>query len=50
VTELTGLEHSLKNEFIFAERHQRGNPRARVEFEKLVAETGVSPKQLIFDN
>jgi hypothetical protein len=29
VTELTGLEHSLKNEFIFAERHQRANPRAR---------------------
>ncbi len=28
VTELTGLEHSLKNEFIFAERHQRANPRA----------------------
>ena len=26
VTELTGLEHSLKNEFIFAERHQRSNP------------------------
>ena len=23
VTELTGLEHSLKNEFIVAERHQR---------------------------
>ena len=28
VTELTGLEHSLKNEFIFAERHQRANPKA----------------------
>src|SRR5450631_785135 len=35
VTELTGLEHSLKNEFIFAERHQRSNPRAKAEFEKL---------------
>jgi hypothetical protein len=46
VTELTGLEHSLKNEFIFAERHQRSNPKARAEFEKLVAETGASPKLL----
>ena len=46
VTELTGLEHSLKNELIYAERHQRSNPRARVEFEKLVKETGVAPKLL----
>jgi hypothetical protein len=48
VTELTGLEHSLKNEFIFAERHQRANPRAKAEFDKLVAETGVSPALLTF--
>jgi len=48
VTELTGLEHSLKNEFIFAERHQKSNPRARAEFEKLVAETGASPVLLTF--
>ena len=48
VTELTGLEHSLKNEFIYAERHQRSNPRARAEFEKLVAETGAVPKLLDF--
>jgi hypothetical protein len=48
VTELTGLEHSLKNEFIFAERHQRSNPRAKAEFEKLVAETGAAPKLLSF--
>jgi hypothetical protein len=48
VTELTGLEHSLKNEFIFAERHQKSNPRARVEFEKLVAETGAKPGLLNF--
>ena len=48
VTELTGLEHSLKNEFIFAERHQRSNPRARAEFEKLIAETGAAPKLLTF--
>jgi len=48
VTELTGLEHSLKNEFIFAERHQRSNPRARAEFEKLAAETGAKPRLLTF--
>lgn len=46
VTELTGLEHSLKNEFIFAERHQRANPRARAEFEKLAKEFGAVPKML----
>ena len=48
VTEFTGLEHSLKNEFIFAERHQKSNPRARAEFEKLAAETGASPGLLRF--
>jgi hypothetical protein len=48
VTELTGLEHSLKNEFLFAERHQLSNPRAKAEFEKLAAETGASPKLLTF--
>jgi hypothetical protein len=48
VTELTGLEHSLKNEFLFAERHQKSNPRARAEFEKLAAETGASPALLTF--
>jgi hypothetical protein len=46
VTELTGLEHSLKNEFLFAERHQRANPRARAEFEKLSKEIGAHPKLL----
>jgi hypothetical protein len=46
VTELTGLEHSLKNEFIFAERHQKSNPRARAEFEKLAAQFGVKPERL----
>lgn len=48
VTELTGLEHSLKNEFIFAERHHRSNPRARGEFEKLAKEIGAVPKLLSF--
>jgi hypothetical protein len=47
VTELTGLEHSLKNEFIFAERHQQANPRARAEFDKLAKETGAAPKLLV---
>jgi hypothetical protein len=46
VTELTGLEHSLKNEFIFAERHQKSNQRARAEFDRLVKETGIAPKLL----
>jgi hypothetical protein len=46
VTELVGLEHSLKNEFIFAERHQRANPRARAEFEKLAKEIGAAPSLL----
>jgi hypothetical protein len=48
VTELTGLEHSLKNEFIFAERHQRANPAAKAEFEKLVEQVGVAPSLLTF--
>jgi hypothetical protein len=48
VTELTGLEHSLKNEFIFAERHQRANPKAKAEFEKLAGEIGAQPKLLAF--
>jgi Methyltransferase domain len=48
VTEFTGFEHTQKNEMIFAERHQRSNPRARVEFEKLAKEIGASPKLLSF--
>ena len=43
VTELTGLEHSLKNELILAERHQMTNPKARAELDKLVEEIGVRP-------
>lgn len=46
VTELTGLEHSLKNELIFAERHQRSNPAARAEYEKLAREIGAAPELL----
>jgi hypothetical protein len=48
VTELTGLEHSLKNEFIFAERHHRSNPKAKADFEKLAQEIGAQPKLLHF--
>ncbi|HWA03622.1 MAG TPA: SAM-dependent methyltransferase [Rhizomicrobium sp.] len=48
VTELTGLEHSLKNEFILAERHQRASSAARSEYERLVLQFGVSPKLLRF--
>ena len=46
VTELTGLEHSLKNEFIFAERHQSANPQARAEFLRLAEQFGVAPNLL----
>src|ERR1700712_1968481 len=48
VTEFTGFEHTQKNEMFFAERHQRSNPRAKAEFEKLVQEIGASPKLLGF--
>jgi hypothetical protein len=48
VTEFTGFEHTQKNEMLFAERHQRSNPRARAEFEKLVQEIGVAPGLLTF--
>jgi hypothetical protein len=46
VTELTGLEHSLKNEFLFAERHQRSNATAKAEFDRLAQQFGVVPKLL----
>ena len=46
VTELTGLEHSLKNEFIFAERHQLANSAAKAEFDRLVQQFGVVPRLL----
>jgi hypothetical protein len=48
VTEFTGFEHTQKNEMFFAERHQRSNPRAKAEFEKLTAQLGVAPKLLTF--
>ena len=46
VTEFTGFEHTQKNEMIFAERHQRSNPRAKAAFEKLAEEIGAVPKLL----
>jgi hypothetical protein len=46
VTELTGLEHSMKNELILAERHQRSNPQARRELDQLIEQIGVRPALL----
>jgi hypothetical protein len=46
VTELTGLEHSMKNELILAERHQRSNAQARGELTRLVEQLGVKPALL----
>jgi len=44
VTELTGWEHSLKNELILARKVHREHRDARVELEKLLETTGVRPK------
>ena len=44
VTELTGWEHSLKNELILARRVHKEHRGARAELEKLVETTGVRPK------
>jgi hypothetical protein len=44
VTELTGWEHSLKNELILARRVHREHRGARAELQKLVETTGVRPK------
>jgi len=49
VTELVGLEHSLKNELILAERHQRSNPLAQRELDKLVDQFGVRPGLIAAD-
>jgi hypothetical protein len=46
VTELTGMEHTLKNEFIFAERHQLTNSVAKAEYLRLADQFGVVPKLL----
>ena len=44
VTELTGWEHSLKNELILARRVHRENRGAREKLESLLQSTGVAPK------
>ena len=44
VTELTGWEHSLKNELILARRVHREHRGAREELKKLLETTGVRPK------
>lgn len=46
VTELVGWEHSLKNELILAERHQRSNAMAKAALDKLVDQLGVRPTLL----
>ena len=42
-TELVGWEHSLKNELILAERHQRSNAMAKAALDRLVDQLGVRP-------
>jgi hypothetical protein len=44
VTELTGWEHSLKNELILGRRVHRENRPARERLEALLRETQVAPK------
>jgi hypothetical protein len=44
VTELTGWEHSLKNELILARRLRRDDPDARRRLSTVLAATGVNPK------
>jgi hypothetical protein len=44
VTELTGWEHSLKNELLLARRVHRESRPARARLEALLARTGVRPK------
>lgn len=44
VTELTGWEHSLKNELILARKVHRENREARARLTALLEETGVRPK------
>ena len=46
VTEFTGFEHTQKNLLILAERHQRSNPAARAELDRLLQQVPVRPKAL----
>jgi hypothetical protein len=44
VTELTGWEHSVKNELILGKKIRAGSPEAREKLERLLAAAGVRPK------
>jgi len=44
VTELTGWEHSLKNELILAEKLRAQDPVARARLVELLTVTGARPK------
>jgi len=44
VTELTGWEHSLKNELILARRVHKEHRESKLELQKLLDTTGVKPK------
>jgi hypothetical protein len=44
VTELTGWEHSLKNELLLAKKVRREDARAKERLERLLADSGVTPK------
>lgn len=46
VTELTGWEHSMKNELILATKIQRGNAQAKSQLDRLLAEFPVEMKLL----
>ena len=44
VTELTGWEHSLKNELLLGKKVRRGSATAGQRLEALLADTGVAPR------
>ena len=44
MTELTGWEHSLKNELLLGKKVRKEDARARGRLDALLAETGVAPK------
>ena len=46
VTELTGWEHSLKNELILAKKTRNENREAKAKLETLLQQTGVRPRRL----
>ena len=52
VTELTGWEHSLKNELILARRVHKEHRGARKELDQLLETTGIRPKLIreLFDS